>query len=155
MRYAAAFFLLLCSVLLEAEALKVVADNFEADEKSGVSIFSGHVSISKGRDEMNASRVTIHIDAERHPTEYTAEGDVHFFITAEANATYRGKAQKAVFKPDEQEYRFYGDVELMQLDQKKKIVGNEVLVNIKKGTAVAQGKTDKPVIMIFELEEKQ
>jgi lipopolysaccharide export system protein LptA len=151
------FLLLLLSVIvtsLLSEELKVVADSFEADEKRGVSIFKGNVSIKKGSDEMNASMVSIHVDKDRHPTSYVAEGDVHFFITTEDNATYSGKAQKAVFSPDEKEYQFSGDVELMQRNDKKKIVGDSVVVNMIKGTAIAQGKKNRPVIMIFELEEE-
>jgi len=139
---------------LFAQELKVVADSFEADEKQGVSIFKGNVRITKGSDEMNATKVTIHIDEKRHPVNYVAEGDVHFFITTEDNATYSGKAQKAFFAPDEQEYRFSGDVELMQLNEKKKIVGDNVIVNMIKGTAIAQGKKNRQVIMIFKLEDK-
>ena len=143
------------TAILFAEELKISANSFEADEKRGVSVFNGNVSITKGTDEMNASKVTIYIDQERHPTKYIAEGDVTFFITTEDNSSFRGKAMSAVFSPNEQEYKFSGDVELYQINEKKKIVGNEVLVNMLKGTAIAQGKKNRPVIMIFELEEKK
>jgi lipopolysaccharide export system protein LptA len=152
------FLVLVLTVLitsLYSEELKVVADSFEADEKQGLSIFKGNVGIKKGSDEMNASMVTIHIDKNRHPTSYEAVGNVNFFITTEDNSTYTGKAQKAVFIPNKKEYKFSGDVELIQLNKKKKIVGDDVVVNMIKGTAVAVGKKNRPVIMIFELEEEK
>ncbi len=151
-------FLLFIAILISslvAEELKVIANNFEADEKRGISIFSGDVTITKGSDIMKAEKVTINIDKNRHPIKYSAEGNVTFFITTEDNSTYEGKAMRAIFSPDEQEYKFIGDVELYQLNEKKKIVGNEVIVNMLKGTAVAQGMKNRPVIMIFELEEKK
>ncbi len=139
---------------LFSEELKVIANSFEADEKRGVSIFQGDVSITKGIDVIKASKVTIHIDKERHPVKYIAEGNVTFFISTEDNNTYEGKSMSAIFLPQEQEYKFRGDVELFQLNEKKKIVGDEVIVNTLKGTAIAQGKENRPVVMIFELEEK-
>ncbi len=150
------FLLLSISVtVLFAQELKIVANSFEADEKRGISIFNGDVKITKGTDEMNASKVTIYIDKQRHPTKYIADGNVTFFMTAEDNSSFRGKAVSAVFSPDKQEYKFIGDVELYQVNEKKKIVGDEVSVNMLKGTAVAKGAKNRPVIMIFEIEDKK
>ncbi len=146
--------LIALAAVLHADALKVVAQQFEADEASGMSLFSGNVQISRGSDEINASTVRIRLDDKRQPVEYWADGKVSFYITAEANATFRGTAEHAHFIPSEQSYRFSGDVELLQLDQKKRIIGEEVAVNLSKGSALALGKANKPVIMTFELEER-
>lgn len=140
--------------LLHAEALKVVAEQFQADEATGITLFSGNVQISRGSDEINASTVRIRLNEKRQPIEYWADGNVSFHITAEANATFSGTAQHAHFIPSEQAYRFSGDVELLQLDQKKRIIGEEVSVNLAKGSAMAVGKAERPVIMTFELEER-
>ena len=147
-------FLSVFTTVLFSEELKIIANSFEADEKRGVSIFTGDVSITKGIDVIKASKVTIYIDENRHPSKYIAEGNVSFFISTEDNNTYEGKAKSAIFSPQEQEYKFNGEVELYQLNEKKKIVGDEVIVNTLKGTAIAQGLKNRPVIMIFELEKK-
>ncbi len=139
------------AALLAAEQLQIEADSFEGNEKSGRSVFEGHVRIKKGSDELNASRVEVYTDANRTPTKYIAEGNASFFLKTEDNATYRGKAHKVIFKPLEQEYLFYGDVHLMQINEHKQIDGEEVIVNIKKGTAKAKGANKQPVIMIFNL----
>jgi lipopolysaccharide export system protein LptA len=139
--------------LCASEQLKIVADEFTANEKAGYTVFEGNVHIKKGSDELNASRVEVHIDSERTPIKYIAEGSASFFIKTEDNSTYRGRAQRVVFLPLEQEYRFYGDVHLKQLDQHKQIDGEEVVVNISKGTATARGAKKQPVIMIFNLPE--
>lgn len=141
--------------LFAAEQLKVVADEFRANEKAGYTVFKGNVHIKKGSDELNASKVEVHIDSERTPTKYIADGAASFFIKAENNSTYQGKAQKVIYLPLEQEYRFYGDVHLKQLDQHKQIDGEEVVVNINEGTAAAKGAKKQPVIMIFNLPEEK
>lgn len=137
--------------LMAAEQLKIIADAFTANEKAGQSIFEGNVRIKKGSDELNATRLEVYIDSERVPTKYVAEGDASFYIKTDDNSTYQGRAQKVIFLPTKQEYRFYGDVHLMQLDEHKQIDGEEVVVNIKEGTAAARGAKKQPVIMIFNL----
>ena len=90
----------------------------------------------------------------RRPTKLIALGDVTFFIRTDTNDTYKGQSKKLVFLPQEKEYRFYTDVYLQQLNNEKVITGDEVIVNTLKGRASAKGAKKKPVIMIFELDEK-
>lgn len=135
--------------------LKIVADHFSGDEKKNVSRFEGNVRISMGSDELNASTVTVELDDQRRPIRYTARGNVSFYLKTEDNASYKGRAQKVIFSPEEEEYRFYRDVHLLQLDEHKQIDGDEVVVNMKAGTATAKGDDKKPVIMIFTLPEKE
>lgn len=145
----------LWGALYAAEQLKISADAFSANEKEGRSVFSGHVRIKMGSDELNASRVEVFFDDKRTPTEYIAEGDASFFLKTETGSLYRGMAQKVVFLPLKQEYRFFGDVHLQQLKEHKQIDGEEVIVNIREGTAKAKGAEKQPVIMIFNLPEKE
>lgn len=150
--YLLPFFLL---VSLHAEQLKVVADSFNGDEKSGITVFRGDVKIAKGSDEINASAVTIYTDAKRKPIRYEAKGNVSFYIKTENQAVYRGKAGKAVFVPAKKEYHFYENVHIEQLDEKKEINGEEVIISTIEGKARAKGGETKPVIMTFEIDEEK
>lgn len=153
------FYLLTFFLLVSAGAaqLKIVAKSFEANEKNGVTTFKGDVRITKGSDELNASIVTVYTDADRKPMRYEAEGDVAFFIKTESGSTYRGNAQKAVFIPAKKEYHFFTNVHLQQIDEKKEINGEVVIVSTIEGKAQAKGGQQTPVIMTFEIEngEKQ
>ena len=140
--------------VLQAGQLKVISDRFEGNENKGISVFKGNVRITMNTDEMNASKVTIYTDKDRSPNKYIAEGNVSFFITTEDNSTYSGSANKAVFLPNESEYQFFKNVRLIQLNEHKQIDGDEVIVNIKKGTATAKGAEKEPVIMIFHIKDK-
>ena len=68
---------------LHAQELKIISDNFKGDQSKGVSVFTGNVKVTKGTDELNASKVTIYTDAARKPIKYVAEGDVSFYIVTE------------------------------------------------------------------------
>ena len=145
--------LLVASFSAHAEELKVVAESFEADEQKGYSIFKGNVVLTKGLDELNASKVTVFVDKERKPTKFIAKGNVSFVINTLAEDVYSGKAQEVRFFPQHKEYHFYTDVHLVQRNKQKEITGDEVIVDLVDGRAFAKGAKKKPVIMIFNIEE--
>ncbi len=145
------FFLLFAA---NAAQLKVVAKSFNTNEKSGVTVFSGDVQITKDADELNASKVTVYTNTKRKPTKYIAEGSVSFFIETENKAAYRGTAGKVIFVPATKEYLFYMNVHIEQLNDKKEINGEEVVISTVEGKAHAKGGSTKPVIMTFEIEEE-
>jgi len=143
---------------LFSEDLKIKANTFNSDEKSGISIFSGDVNVVKGSDELNASKVTIHTNKEHQPTKFIAEGNASFSLVTKEGALYKGKAQKVVYYPIEKEYHFFKNVFLQQIDEKKEITGDEVVLKSIEGKAYARGADKEPVIMIFAMppeEEKK
>ena len=146
---------IIAALSLSAEDLKVKAKIFNSDQKKGISIFEGDVNIIKGADELNASKVTIYTDKEQNPTKFVAEGNASFHIVTQEGAAYRGKAQKVIYLPTKKEYHFFTDVYLQQLNEKKEIIGEEVILKSIEGKAYAKGDKEKPVIMIFDLPEKK
>ena len=140
---------------LYAEELTIKADYFESDQKRGVSTFRGNVHIQKSFDEINASKVTIYTDKKRNPVKFVAEGDVSFKIEDEHKKQYVGRAQKVVYTPQKEEYRFYTDVYLHELGDTKEIQGDEVVFDATSGKAHAKGVKNNPVIMIFDIQEKK
>ena len=138
-----------------SEELRVKAKFFNADQKTGVSVFEGDVNIVKGSDELNASKVTIYTDKEQKPTKFVAEGDASFFIKTLEGSTYRGKAQKVIYLPNKKEYYFYKNVHLKQINEKKEIIGEEVVLKTIDGKAYAKGAEKEPVIMIFNMPEEK
>jgi len=146
----------LLTLILCAEQVKIVADAFQGNEKKGLTTFSGNVKITKGSDELNASRVTVRTDKDRTPYKYVAEGDVSFYIDLkDNNMTYKGDAGKVIYFPLKKEYHFYKNVHLYQIGTNRKVFGDEVKLNAKDGNAKAIGKEKTPVIMIFNIEDKE
>jgi len=147
--------IILMSSLLFAQELKIEADSFSADEMKGVSIFEGNVKVLKHHDELNASKVTIYTNKKNQPVKFIAIGDVSFKIETRTEAKYEGNANKVVFIAEKKEYRFYKNVHLKQVDEKKEIQGDEVILNISDGKAYAKGLEKGPVIMIFDIAEEK
>ncbi|WP_373035364.1 lipopolysaccharide transport periplasmic protein LptA [Sulfurimonas sp.] len=154
MKFLAIMVIFLASSLISQE-LKIKANQFDADEKSGISIFTGKVNIIKGNDELNATKVTVYTDAKHEPIKYIAEGNVSFNIETKKGALYQGVAGKAIYMPTVKEYHFFTDVHLKQIDEKKEIIGDEVVLKTIEGKAYARGATKEPVIMIFKIPEEK
>ncbi len=148
------FILLLSLLSLAAEELKVSADLFESDENRGITRFKGNVVIFKGNDELRAQSVEIVTNKKRKPTKFIAKGNVTFTIHANQTEAYKGRAEKAVFLPLIKEYHFYNNVVLTQLGSDNTIKGDTIIVNLTKGTATAQGDSDKPVTMTFQITDE-
>jgi lipopolysaccharide export system protein LptA len=144
---------LLCALGLYAEELKVLSDNYRGDQPKGVSIFTGNVIVTKGLDELNASKVTIYTDSNRKPIKMVAEGDVSFYIVTELKEKYRGKSQKAIYLPNDKEYEFYTKVDLIRLDDFRRVKGDKVIVNMIDGHAAADSSNSDPVMMVFTLQD--
>lgn len=154
MKYIILFTLFLAS-LLNAEDLKIKANSFSADENTGISVFSGDVSIVKKNDELNASEVTIYVDKEKQPTKFIALGNVSFSIETKQGAIYKGIAGKVIYLPKKKEYHFFKNVHLKQVNEKKEIIGEEVVLKTTEGKAYAKGVKSEPVIMIFNIPDKK
>jgi lipopolysaccharide export system protein LptA len=150
-------FFLLSSLLtlLSAQELKVKANSFTSDQNTGISVFSGDVNILKENDELNASKVTIYVDKKKQPTKFVAVGNVSFSITSKNGGVYKGVAGKAIYLPSKKEYYFYKNVHLRQLNDKKEIMGDEVVLKTTDGKAYAKGLKKEPVIMIFNIDEEK
>jgi len=146
--------LLTCVSLLSASELQIKSKTFTADENTGISIFTGNVNIIKAKDELNASEVTVYTDKNNKPIKFVAIGKVSFSITTQNNAQYHGKSGKAIYFPNIKEYHFFKDVHLQQSNEKKDILGDEVILKTIQGTAYAKGLESKPVIMIFDISDK-
>jgi len=151
MKYLIVFVMI--STLVYAQELKIKANTFKADEKLGISVFSGDVNIVKKNDELNASEVVIHVDKNNQPTKFIATGNVSFLIKTKHGSRYKGSARQVIFTPANKEYRFFNNVHLQQLDEKKEILGDEVILSTVDGKAYAKGLKKDPVIMIFDIKD--
>ena len=154
MKFLTIMTIFLASTLISQE-LKIKANQFDADEKTGISVFQGKVNIIKGNDELNATKVTVYTDAKHQPTKYIAEGDVSFNIETKKGSLYQGVAGKVIYIPTIKEYHFFKNVHLKQINEKKEIIGEEVVLKTIEGKAYARGAKKEPVIMIFKLPEEK
>jgi len=147
--------LLLIATLHASDKVQVKAESFEADEKKNISIFKGNVHLEKSDDSLRADIVTIYFDKNKHPLRYEATGNVSFKVSVENKSLYSGKAGKLIYRPSSNTYQLFDDVVVEDIISERKLMGNEVTLNLDSGHAKVIGKKKKPVVMTFSVDEKE
>ncbi len=151
---------LICSTLLlaQSETLMIDAQNFEADDKKGLSIFTGNVKIKMGEDKLNADRVDVYFATDKNnakvPLKYEATGKADFeIITKEKH--YIGNGDKVIYSPQKEEYTILGNGFLQEKNDNRKVYGDTIYVNQLSGEARVKGNEQKPVRFIINVDRGQ
>ncbi len=144
--------LLLLSLPLFAEKITVTADRFEAFEKRHLSILTGHVHVTKGKDDIKADKLIIDFDTHNKPKRYTLTGHVTFDITTKSQH-FRGNARKVIYDPAQKQYIATGNVVLHEVKSDKTLQGEKIVINRISGKTSISGKRNKPVKFTFTVEE--
>ncbi|MDZ7818318.1 MAG: lipopolysaccharide transport periplasmic protein LptA [Aliarcobacter sp.] len=151
---------LLCSTILfaQTETLVIDAQNFEADDKKGISIFTGDVKIKMGQDKLNANRVDVFFTTDKNnakvPLKYEATGNADFEIVTK-DKHYVGNGDKIIYSPQKEEYTIIGNGFLQEKNDDRKIYGDTIFVNQLNGEAKVKGSQDKPVRFIINVDRGQ
>ena len=151
---------LLCSTILfaQTETLVIDAQNFEADDKKGISIFTGDVKIKMGQDKLNANRVDVFFTTDKNnakvPLKYEATGNADFEIVTK-DKHYIGNGDKIIYSPQKEEYTIIGNGFLQEKNDDRKIYGDTIFVNQLNGEAKVKGTQDKPVRFIINVDRGQ
>jgi lipopolysaccharide export system protein LptA len=151
---------LLCSTLLfaQSETLVIDAQNFQADDKKGVSIFTGNVKIKMNQDRLNADKVDVYFATDKEnkkvPLRYEATGNADFEIVTKAKH-YVGNGEKIIYSPQKEEYTIIGNGFLQEKNDDRKIYGDTIYVNQLSGEARVKGSENKPVRFIINVERGQ
>jgi len=151
MRYI--IFLLLSLTLFAKDAIEISAKNFSADEKRGISSFSGDVKVTRGSDILTSKELKVYFDAEKKPLKYEALGGVFMKITIEGKQ-YQGEAKEAVYDAKNNSYLLEGDAHIKELGSKNLVVGEKISVDRKNGKISVDGKNNEPVKFIFTIDEE-
>ena len=151
--------LLVCCTLLFSQTQKLIIDaqNFEANDKKGISSFDGNVNMEMGKDKLAANSVDIYFQTnektgKKTPQKYIATGSVDFEIISKEKH-YKGKGNKVIYYPSKQEYTVIGNGFIEELNNNRKIYGDRIYVNQVTGEAKVKGSKKEPVRFIIDIEQ--
>ncbi len=147
-------FILLFSSHLLADFVDIKADHFYANDINHKAFFEGHAKIKQGKNEINASKVTVFFNERKKALKYEAHGNVKFNLI-EKRIHYKGVANKIVYTPTSSKYYFVGNVTLRDLTNNRTIKANSVSLDLKSGLADIKGSVKKPVHFRFEIEDRK
>ena len=148
---------LLCSTILfaQTETFVIGAQNFEADDKKGISTFTGNVKIKMGQDKLNAEKVDVYFTTDKDnakvPLKYEATGKADFEIVTK-DKHYIGNGDKIIYSPQKEEYTIIGNGFIEEKNDDRKIYGDTIFVNQLNGEAKVKGSENKPVRFIINVD---
>ena len=148
---------LICSTLLlaQSETLVIDAQNFEADDKKGISTFTGNVKIKMGQDKLNAEKVDVYFTTDKDnakvPLKYEATGKADFEIVTKDKHNI-GNGDKIIYSPQKEEYTIIGNGIIEEKNDDRKIYGDTIFVNQLNGEAKVKGSENKPVRFIINVD---
>ena len=149
---------LFCSTLLfaQSETLIIDAQDFQADDKKGISIFTGNVKIKMGEDKLNAQRVDVFFETDKKtnnktPLRYEATGKADFEIVTK-DKHYVGNGDKIIYSPQKEEYTIIGNGFIHEQNDDRKIYGDTIYVDQLSGEAKVKGSENKPVKFIINVD---
>lgn len=149
---------LFCSTLLfaQSETLIIDAQDFQADDKKGISIFTGNVKIKMGEDKLNAQRVDVFFETDKKtnnktPLRYEATGKADFEIVTK-DKHYVGNGDKIIYSPQKEEYTIIGNGFIHEQNDDRKIYGDTIYVNQLSGEAKVKGSENKPIKFIINVD---
>ena len=151
---------LICSTLLlaQSETLVIDAQDFQADDKKGISTFTGNVKIKMGQDKLNANKVDVYFttdkDNKKVPLKYEATGKADFEIVT-TDKHYFGNGDKVIYSPQKEEYTILGNGFLQEKNDDRKVYGDTIYVNQLSGEARVKGSEQKPVRFIINVDRGQ
>lgn len=140
----------------KSETLVIDAHDFQADDKKGISIFTGDVKIRMGQDKLNAQRVDVFFETDKKtnnktPLRYEATGKADFEIFSNGKH-YVGNGDKIIYSPKQEEYTIVGNGFIHEKNDDRKIYGDTIYVNQLSGEAKVKGSENKPVKFIINVE---
>ena len=145
--------LLLIAMGLQAGSIEITAKKFEASQKKLISRFIGNVVIKRGQDRIKADEVTIYFNKKRKPLKIVATGHIEFSIVDQKNKRYKGSAQSITYFPKRKEYLLQGNVHIVQLPDNKRLIAQEIFLNLTNSKLTVKGSEQKPVKMIIKIDE--
>ena len=139
---------------LMADMVDIKADHFYADDISKEAYFEGNAKIKQGKNEFNASKITVFFNEQKQAEQYIASGNVKFDLT-EKRVHYVGQTASVTYSPKNSKYFFKGNVVLRDLTNNRVIKAESVSLDLKTGLADIKGKSKQPVHFRFEIEDRK
>ncbi|EGK8097008.1 lipopolysaccharide transport periplasmic protein LptA [Campylobacter lari] len=145
------FLCLLNLFAFSAQKIEVYAKDFYLDEKNETSVLTGDVEVKKGKDILNSQKLVIYMK-NKQPIKYIATKDAKFKIMMK-DKTYHGSGDEFVYNVVKDTYEINGNAKITEMQTKKELIGDKIIVDRKNMTYRVVSKDKKPVKFVFEVKE--
>jgi len=146
--------LMIASLWLFGSNLEITSNNFYYKDGEQKAKFSGNVIAKEGNSIIKADSLIVFLDKNSEAKKYKAAGGVTFEIKNEKK-DIKGKCNTLIYMPIEDKYILAGGVVLEDILNKRKVFGDEIVLDNKNSSSYAKSKSSKPVKFIFKVKSKK
>jgi len=146
-------FVLLATIVASASNLEITSDDFFYKDGDSKATFSGNVVAKEQKNLINSDKLIVYLDKDSEAKKYKAIGNVYFEIV-NPKKDINGTCNTLTYLPKEDKYILVGKVIIQDRRNKRKVFGDQVIVDNKKGTSYANSNSKKPVKFIFKVKSK-
>jgi len=152
MRYIIA--LIFAPLIIVANNLEIVSNSFYYKDGEQKVQFNGNVIAKEGQRRLiKANALTIYLDKNNKAKKYRASGDI-FFKLKNQKRYIKGRCSVLIYLSVEDKYILKGDVILEDILNKRKVYGDEIIIDNKDGSSYAKSNSKKLVKFIFKVKNK-
>ncbi|MEF3191726.1 MAG: lipopolysaccharide transport periplasmic protein LptA [Campylobacterales bacterium] len=136
------------------EEVEITSRYFESDDAKKTSVFTQDVVITKGLDKLTADRAVVTTDGAGKAEKFEFFGNpVVFTIKMDINQTYHGKALRIEYYPKTRTYHLYQAAYIEQVEQKRKVFGEEIHIDQEHKRARVIGSKEAPARFVFPADD--
>jgi len=141
--------------------LTIDALQFENDDTKGITTFTGKVKIVRINDVITCNKMVLYTQAgknkktnNRKIKKMVSTGNVKFKLYMK-DKIYTGHGNTVIYEPEKLRYQIIGNGYLEELKDHTKILGDKIYLDQSTGYANVEGKNNKPVHFIMNIDAKQ
>jgi len=146
--------LLLAVMPILGSNLEITSKDFFYKDGDSKATFSGNVIAKEQKNLITSDKLLVYLDNQSEANKYEAIGNVYFEIV-NTKKDINGTCNTLTYLPKEDKYILVGKVVINDRKTNRKVFGDEVIVDNKKGTSYANSKSKKPVKFIFKVKSKK
>jgi len=146
--------ILVTSLWLFSSNLEITSNNFYYKDGEQKAKFNGNVVAKEGDSIIKSDSLIVFLDKNSEAKKYKASGSVTFEIKNEKR-DIKGKCNTLVYMPVEDKYILIGSVVLEDILNKRKVYGDEIVLDNKNSSSYAKSQSRKPVKFIFKVKSKK
>ncbi len=137
-----------------ASNLEITSDDFLYKDGENKANFIGHVVAHKGQNLINSDKLIVFLDNDNEADKYKAIKNVYFEIKNEKK-DINGSCDTLSYFPKQDKYILIGNVVINDRKNSRKVYGDEIILDNKKGTSYANSKSKKPVKFVFKVKSSK
>jgi len=135
---------------LLAGNLEITSDDFLYKDGENTAKFIGHVVANQAKNVIHSDTLIVFLDNNNEADRYKAIKNVYFEIV-NAKKDINGTCNTLNYFPKEDKYVLVGNVVINDRKNNRKVYGDKITINNKKGTSYVGSSGKKPVKFIFKV----